>query len=151
MRLTRLRGLRHHLFCWYRFLPWRIRMQLTRLRGLRLTFSFIHSGYSTSIRMQLTRLRGLRPDWAVNGKDFRLPRILECSWPDLGDWDFWTNFQDRGSLFPIRMQLTRLRGLRLSTHGVGRLYSWTIRMQLTRLRGLRPSPVGNVYNFFLRN
>ena len=43
---------------------------------------------SSHIRMQLTRLRGLRLWDKVPSRRVAV-YVLECSWPDLGDWDLF--------------------------------------------------------------
>ena len=98
-------------------------MQLTRLRGLRHS-PFRHSVYprASSIRMQLTRLRGLRLS-SFLGHSNTYIHELECSWPDLGDWDSALPALYLAHSNCIRMQLTRLRGLRLGGFSLYLLFS----------------------------
>ena len=112
MQLTRLRGLRHITSLIPVLFSSGIRMQLTRLRGLRHAAPLINLFMHVEIRMQLTRLRGLRQKilWIAPSR-WRLIS-LECSWPDLGDWDNKWRIRCKQAGYNIRMQLTRLRGLR---------------------------------------
>ena len=115
MQLTRLRGLRPCSLRALLNMSNLIRMQLTRLRGLRL-FGSKCEWDICGIRMQLTRLRGLR--LCSYTQLVHSIQTLECSWPDLGDWDNRSLPIIVGSIICIRMQLTRLRGLRLSNLGI---------------------------------
>ena len=160
IELTRLRGLRHCFSVPFCLLHSFIRIELTRLRGLRRKIIVAINNdcifpselnwpdlgdWDSSPYFSLSIFFKSELNWPDLGdwdqksdcKSGYHQKVSELNWPDLGDWDIYWLAECHCEVIFIRIELTRLRGLRLFL-----LFSISptqveIRIELTRLRGLR--------------